>query len=125
MQILIKIVVTAIAGGLTYLITNATHQPQIWQLTMSIFVAGLILVVQFLIESAEQNRHLLDEVRGISRAAAQLATAEGHLGRGSLTRLVESAGRLNPLEATLTRRVVMEGDADAVMRCSRLLGLMP
>jgi len=97
-QILIKIVVTAIAGGLTYLITNATHQPQIWQLTMSIFVAGLILVVQFLIESAEQNRHLLDEVRGISRAAAQLATAEGHLGRGSLTRLVESAGRLNPLE---------------------------
>ena len=35
------------------------------------------------------------------------------------------AGRLNPLEATLTRRVVMEGDPDAVLRCSRLLGLMP
>ena len=34
------------------------------------------------------------------------------------------AGRLNPLEATLTRRVVMEGDPDAVLRCSRLLGLM-
>jgi DNA-binding HxlR family transcriptional regulator len=34
------------------------------------------------------------------------------------------AGRLNPLEATLTRRVVMDGDADAVLRCSRLLGLM-
>jgi DNA-binding HxlR family transcriptional regulator len=34
------------------------------------------------------------------------------------------AGRLNPLEATLTRRVVMDGDPDAVLRCSRLLGLM-
>lgn len=34
------------------------------------------------------------------------------------------AGRLNPLEATLTRRVVMEGDPEAVLRCSRLLGLM-
>jgi hypothetical protein len=95
---LIKIVVTAIAGGLTYLLTNATHEPQIWQLTMSIFVAGLILVVQFLIDSAEQSRLLLAEVREIHQAAAHLATAEGHLGRGSLTRLVESAGRLNPLE---------------------------
>ena len=98
MQILIKIVVTAIAGGLTYLLTIATDQPQIWQLTMSIFVAGIILVVQFLIESAEQSRQLLAEVRDISQAAAQLATAEGHLGRGSLTRLVEGAGRMNPLE---------------------------
>lgn len=97
MQILIKIVVTAIAGGLTYLLTHATDQPQIWQLTVSTFVAGIILVVQFLIESAEQSRRLLDEVRGISRAAAHLATAEGHVGRGSLTRLVESAGRLDPL----------------------------
>jgi DNA-binding HxlR family transcriptional regulator/putative sterol carrier protein len=34
------------------------------------------------------------------------------------------AGRLNPLEATLTRRVVMEGDEAAVLRCSRLLGLI-
>jgi len=97
-QMLIKIVVTAIAGGLTYLLTNATHQPQIWQLTMSIFVAGLILVVQYLIESAELSRRVLEEVHAISRAAAHLATADGHLGRGTLTRLVEAAGRLNPLE---------------------------
>jgi DNA-binding HxlR family transcriptional regulator len=34
------------------------------------------------------------------------------------------AGRLNPLEATLTKRVVMDGAEDAVLRCSRLLGLM-
>jgi DNA-binding HxlR family transcriptional regulator len=34
------------------------------------------------------------------------------------------AGRLNPLEATLTKRVVMDGDEEAILRCSRLLGLM-
>ncbi|MEV5830911.1 winged helix-turn-helix transcriptional regulator [Spirillospora sp. NPDC052242] len=34
------------------------------------------------------------------------------------------SGRLNPLEATLTRRLVMEGDEEAVLRCSRLLGLV-
>src|SRR5690349_1438758 len=97
-QILIKIVVTAIAGGLTYLLTNATDQPQIWQLTMSIFVAGIILVVQFLIESAEQSRHLIEDVHRISAAATHLATAEGHLGRGSLTRLIEAARRMDRQE---------------------------
>ncbi|MFC6887049.1 winged helix-turn-helix transcriptional regulator [Actinomadura yumaensis] len=35
------------------------------------------------------------------------------------------AGRLDPLEATLTRRLSMEGDDGAVLRCSRLLGLLP
>ncbi|GAA4084634.1 winged helix-turn-helix transcriptional regulator [Actinomadura miaoliensis] len=34
------------------------------------------------------------------------------------------AGRLSPLEATLTKRLVMEGDGEAVLRCSRLLGLV-
>ncbi|GAA4304353.1 DNA-binding HxlR family transcriptional regulator [Actinomadura luteofluorescens] len=34
------------------------------------------------------------------------------------------AGRLDPLEATLTKRIVMEGDEDAIIRCSRLLGLV-
>ncbi|MFC5186391.1 winged helix-turn-helix transcriptional regulator [Actinomadura harenae] len=34
------------------------------------------------------------------------------------------SGRLTPLEATLTHRLVMDGDADATLRCSRLLGLV-
>ena len=42
----------------------------------------------------------------------------------AVTFLEIGAGHLNPLEATLTRRVVMDGDPDAVLRCSRLLGLM-
>ncbi|WP_250037431.1 hypothetical protein [Paractinoplanes maris] len=109
MQILIKIMVTSIAGGLTYLLTNATKQPEVWQLTMSIFVAGIVLVVQFLIDAAEQSRKLAraigedgakgaqsltQKVQSISEAATHLARVEDLLGRDSIVRLVEAAGRL-------------------------------
>lgn len=34
------------------------------------------------------------------------------------------AGRIDPLGAVISRRVVMEGPTDAIVRCSRLLGLI-
>ncbi|WP_250002519.1 hypothetical protein [Actinoplanes sp. M2I2] len=116
MHILIKIMVTSIAGGLTYLLTNATEQPEIWQQTMSIFVAGVVLVVQFLIESAEQSRKLVraigedaaqgthsltDKIQRISEAATHLARVEDLLGRDSVVRVVEAAGRLKAGETFL------------------------
>ena len=42
----------------------------------------------------------------------------------SLTFVKIGAGLLNPLEATLTGRLIMEGDEEAMIRCSRLLGLV-
>lgn len=42
----------------------------------------------------------------------------------SVTFVKIGAGLLNPLEATLTNRLVIDGDEDAIIRCSRLLGLM-
>ncbi|XVV09373.1 hypothetical protein ACQP2X_31580 [Actinoplanes sp. CA-131856] len=113
MQILIKIVVTSIAGGVAYLLTNITKQPEVWQITMSVFVAGVVLVVQFLIDVADQSRQLAEAIRvdgakqseelvrsvaDISAAATHLAMAEALIGRDSLVRLVESAGRMNPRE---------------------------
>ena len=50
MKVSTRILITAIAGGLTYVLTNATGQPEIWQLTMSVFVGGIVLVVQVLID---------------------------------------------------------------------------
>ncbi len=120
MEILIKIVVTSIAGGLTYLLTNVTEQPEVWQITMSVFAAGVVLVVQFLIEAAEQSRQLalairvdgaeqsrslIESVQKISAAATHLATAEERLGGDSLIRLVESAGRVSPTEELQLRFV--------------------
>lgn len=109
MQLLTKIVITLVAGGLTYLLTNTTDQPRIWQLTMSIFVGGVVVVVQFLIdiaeqsrktaeEVAEQSRKIAENVRRINGAATMLAEAEGVLGGDSLTRLVKAAGDIEPGE---------------------------
>lgn len=42
----------------------------------------------------------------------------------SLTFVKIGAGLLNPLEATLTNRLAMDGNEDAIIRCSRLLGLV-
>jgi hypothetical protein len=90
-QLLTKIVITLVAGGLTFLLTNTTDQPRIWQLTMSIFVGGVVVVVQFLIDVAEQSRNIAEDVRQINGAATMLAEAEGVLGGDSLTRLVKAA----------------------------------
>lgn len=109
MLILVKILVTMVAGTVTFLLTNITEQPKIWQITISVFVAGVVLVVQFLIDLAEQARRqteayreqagkLTDLVGRISESATHLATAEGHLGRHSLTRLIEAAARLDQRE---------------------------
>jgi hypothetical protein len=49
-SVLRKILVTAITGGGAYLITSLTEQPQIWSLTLSAFIGGVALVVQFLVD---------------------------------------------------------------------------
>ena len=95
MKIWLKILVTAIAGGLTYLLTDTTHQPQIWQLTMSVFVGGIVLVVQLLVETAELTRRTADTVAEMNAATALLAQAEDALGKDSLTKLVEAAARID------------------------------
>jgi hypothetical protein len=48
--ILQKIVVTLISGGVTYLLTNITGQDVVWTLTLSVFVGGAALLVQFMVD---------------------------------------------------------------------------
>ncbi|HEY8452573.1 MAG TPA: phosphatidylserine/phosphatidylglycerophosphate/cardiolipin synthase family protein [Natronosporangium sp.] len=47
-RILRKVTVSLVVGGFVYLITELTGQEAIWNLTMSIFLGGLTLVVQLL-----------------------------------------------------------------------------
>ena len=95
MRILLKIVVTVIAGGLTYLLTNATNQPQVWQLTMSVFAGGVVLVVQFLIDLADEASRSTQLIRRMNEAATTLAETEKVLGTDSLTRLAKATGALD------------------------------
>ncbi|MBL7487911.1 phosphatidylserine/phosphatidylglycerophosphate/cardiolipin synthase family protein [Frankia sp. AgB1.9] len=45
-----RVIVAAATGFVAFLITNLTDQPLIWQLTLSAFLGGVALVVQFLID---------------------------------------------------------------------------
>ena len=73
-----------------------------------------------------------DEVFHVTVLDGQVTVGHGKAeGEPALTLTTDSmtfvkigAGLLNPLEATLTNRLAMDGDEDAIIRCSRLLGLV-
>ena len=119
MQVRMKILVTAIAGGLTYLLTNATGQPEIWQLTMSVFVGGIVLVVQVLIDhdtsvtalAVSQREHAATVQSVVDRRFAQVSEATGLFSRleasrlreDEMIRLVRSASAIDPEDVVLRR----------------------
>jgi hypothetical protein len=47
---LLKTLVTAVVGGVTYALTNIANQPEVWKLTASIFLGGAALIVQYMID---------------------------------------------------------------------------
>jgi hypothetical protein len=49
-RILLKVVVSFGVGAIAYWLTELTGQEQIWSLTMSLFIGGVTLVVQLLME---------------------------------------------------------------------------
>ncbi|AGL18307.1 hypothetical protein [Actinoplanes sp. N902-109] len=91
MKVREKIMVTAIAGGLTYLLTNATGQPEIWQLTMSVFVGGIVLVVQVLIDFDVALSRFSESV---DRRFAQINDATSLFSRVERSRFADEMDRL-------------------------------
>jgi DNA-binding HxlR family transcriptional regulator len=73
-----------------------------------------------------------DEVFHVAVHGGQVSVGHGKattepaliLTTDSMTFVKIGAGLLNPLEATLTSRLAMDGNEDAIIRCSRLLGLV-
>lgn len=47
---LLKVLVTAFIGAIGYLLTNIAHEPQTWKLTVSVFLSGVVLVIQYMID---------------------------------------------------------------------------
>jgi hypothetical protein len=107
----IKILVTVIAGGLTYALTTISGQPEIWQLTMSVFVGGIVLVVQVMLDTDARVLELegelaahagrLEEIvdsrfKAVNEATALYGRVEATALRPDLmTRLVTAAARLD------------------------------
>ena len=95
MKILWKVMITAAAGLLAYLLTGALDQSGTWRLTMSVFAAGVVLVVAVMADVAERTREASALVASANSANTLLALAEGTLGGDSLTHLVEAAAHID------------------------------
>jgi hypothetical protein len=49
-DVVVKSVVALVTGGVAYLVTNFTNQPQSWSLLLSVVIGGVILLAQFLVD---------------------------------------------------------------------------
>ena len=107
-----KIIVTILTGGAAFVITNLTAQPQIWALTVSVFIGGVTLVVQFLVDfddrleaveignalHAERMEELLRKrFASINEATALFGLVERSPVRAEVvTELVRNSTRIGP-----------------------------
>jgi hypothetical protein len=66
-RVLRKMLLTLATGGGAYVVTNVAQQPQIWAVFLSVFIGGVTLVVQFLIDF--ENRLEAVEKGQIAHAA--------------------------------------------------------
>jgi len=110
-KVLLKILITGATGAVAYLLTNLTHQPQIWSLTMSVFIGGVALVVQFLVDvdsrmaalSAHVDRRFL-EVNQATGLFGQLEA--GALRVDPMVALVQQAARIDLAKNSLRTKLV-------------------
>jgi len=69
-----KIFIAVLVGGVAYYFIGLTNQPRIWVLTVSVFIGGITLVVQFLNDF--ENRLENAEVRQAERSAEMRSLIE-------------------------------------------------
>lgn len=48
--VLLKTLVTALIGAVSYALTNATNQPELWKITLSSFLGGAALIIQYMVD---------------------------------------------------------------------------
>ncbi len=107
-----KIFISLLAGGLAYLITNTSEQPQIWVITVTLLIGSLTFVVQFMndvehrLESVEekQEAHTV-EIRSLvkdgfarmNKATALFNAVEASaVQTDAVTRLVQYSTQIEP-----------------------------
>jgi hypothetical protein len=56
-----KIFISLMTGGLAYLITSTSNQPQIWVLTITVFISGITLAVQFMNDFEKHLENVVDK----------------------------------------------------------------
>jgi hypothetical protein len=114
-----KALVTAIVGGITYLLTNVANQPEVWKLTASIFLGGAAFIVQYMIDF-ERRLESAENSLGVHNAEMKELVAQGFARINEVTELFGLVDRsaLLPEDVTrLLRSVTQVGSgAPAIMQ---------
>lgn len=82
-----KALVTLAIGGATFLVSNTLKQPAIWSFSLSIFVSGIALIVQFLAQFEGQLKTATRTFQIVASSA---------LLRDPMIQLVELSTKLDP-----------------------------
>jgi hypothetical protein len=103
--VLRKSLITLASGGIGYLLTTFAKQPVIWSLTMSIFIGGVSLVVQFLLDFDARVRQLDGRFHMVNQATELFGRVEsGNLRTETVVELVQIAAEVPRLGNPLATR---------------------
>jgi hypothetical protein len=132
-----KIIIALMFGGIAYPITNLTEQPQIWILTVSVFIGGVVLVVQFIVEFDErirtmerlQMQHytamenaLKDQFKKINEATELFGLVEdSSLRTDGITELVRNATKIKHADQQAEPRLIYDLAQSEISRLSEFL----
>jgi hypothetical protein len=123
-RIMRKALFTTLAGGVTYLITNLAVQPGIESITLSTFIGGVTLVVQFLIDfegqlkavergmqaHATETRRLIDDNFGkINEATRLYDRIERSAASSEVIHFINSISDLTSDRPPLVRQLARNG----------------
>ncbi|MBV9139608.1 MAG: hypothetical protein JO115_01575 [Pseudonocardiales bacterium] len=75
-KVTLKIFITLLTSGLTYLITTLADQPRIWVSTISVLIGGFTLVVQFL-NDFEKRLESVEEKQEVHSTEMQFLVKDG------------------------------------------------
>ncbi|CAL9545338.1 hypothetical protein SUDANB176_04330 [Streptomyces sp. enrichment culture] len=93
-DVLVRVLVTAVLGGTTYLITNLADQPEIWKITLSVFIAGASLIVQQLADFDRRLERGLSGFNETTRLFSRLDTSP--VGAEEVRHLADNVAALGP-----------------------------
>jgi hypothetical protein len=120
-----KFLVTLAFGGVAYLLTILTKQPAIWSLTMSIFIGGVSLVVQFLVDVDARVGALDGRFTTVNRATELFGDVNAReLKTDAVIELVETASAVAALERPMLTRFA-NAEIERLTRILRQLASNP
>jgi hypothetical protein len=129
LSIVWKILVALVTGSVTFLLTSVANGPVVWTVTLSVFLAGVVLVVEFLLDAArtldtamrtqerrlaELERSVTASLNGVDRAGRLLNSLEtsaleaSATSTGPVTRFIEGVVRFVPPSPILARLAIEE-----------------